>query len=124
MSQNKEDMTATIGSGNVFADLGLPNPELELLKSKLVSKIGDVIETRGLTQAAAGDLIGLPQPKVSDLLKGRFESYTVDRLYRYLTRLGVSVSVALEDQPDWKPGGIEVVEATQHESERALAPAM
>jgi predicted XRE-type DNA-binding protein len=126
MSQNNRDgdMTATIGSGNVFADLGLPNPELELLKSKLVGKIGEVIEARCLTQAAAGELIGLAQPKVSELLKGRFEAYSVDRLYRYLTRLGVSVSIALEDQPDWAQGGIEVIEAPQHESDRAPVPTM
>lgn len=125
MNRNdRDDATATIGSGNVFADLGLPNPELELLKSKLVAKIGEVIDARRLTQTAAGELIGLAQPKVCDLLKGRFDTYSVDRLYRYLTRLGVSVSIALEDQPDWTQGEIEFVEGSRPESDRLPAPAM
>ena len=52
-----------VGSGNVFADLGLPNPEEHLLKAKLVSKISDVIDRRGLTQTEAGLVMDLPQPK-------------------------------------------------------------
>lgn len=104
-----------IGSGNVFADLGLPNPEEDLLKAKLVSKISDVIERRGLTQTEAGKLMQLPQPKVSELCNGRTETYSVERLYRLLTRLGVGVSVVLEERPDWTPGTVEVVEAFDHE---------
>jgi predicted XRE-type DNA-binding protein len=112
-----------VGSGNVFADLGLPNPEEDLLKAKLVSKISDVIERRELTQAEAGELMGLPQPKVSELCNGRTETYSVERLYRLLTRLGVGVSVVLEDQPDWTTGTVEVVEAPDQESQREYASA-
>jgi predicted XRE-type DNA-binding protein len=115
MNQSNKRITATplgrLGSGNVFADLGLPNPDEELLKAKLVSKIADVIEKRDLTQVQAGELMGLPQSKVSELCNGRTETYSVERLYRFLTRLGVGVSVVLEDQPDWSRGNIEVIEA-------------
>lgn len=70
-AERKKDSDWTIGSGNVFADLGLPNPEEDLLKSTLVGKISDVIDVRGLTQAQAGEIMGLAQPKVSELLNGR-----------------------------------------------------
>ncbi len=58
-------------SGNVFADLGLPNPEQELLKAELTLQIYKVLRTRKLTQTRAGKLLGIPQPHVSDLLNGR-----------------------------------------------------
>lgn len=67
MNRNSKRTTATplgkVGSGNVFADLGLPNPDEELLKAKLVSKISDVIGKRELTQVQAGEVMGLPQSK-------------------------------------------------------------
>lgn len=128
MNRNSRQTTATplgkLGSGNVFADLGLPNPDEELLKAKLVSKIADVVEKRQLTQIQAGNVMGLPQSKVSELCNGRTETYSVERLYRFLTRLGVGVSVVLEEQPDWTRGRIEVTDAPDHESQRALAPGM
>jgi predicted XRE-type DNA-binding protein len=125
MSRNDHDETGwTIGSGNVFRDLGLPNPEEDLLKSTLVGKIADVIAARQLTQAQAGEIMSLAQPKVSNLLNGGFGAYSIDRLYRYLTRLGVKVSITLEDQPDWSKGTIEVLDTPQHDSDRAPAPTM
>ena len=128
MNRNSRQTTTTplgrLGSGNVFADLGLPNPDEELLKAKLVSKIADVVEKRQLTQIQAGNVMGLPQSKVSELCNGRTETYSVERLYRFLTRLGVGVSVVLEEQPDWTRGRIEVTDAPDHESQRALAPGM
>ena len=126
MNRNKRRTTATplggLGSGNVFADLGLPNPEEELLKAKLVAKIADVIEKRRMTQAKAGEVMGIPQPKVSELCNGRTETYSVERLYRFLTRIGVGVSVVLEEQPDWSRGAVEVIEAASRDRERTLAP--
>ena len=58
------------GSGNVFADLGIPNPDLALAKAELVRCIRDVIAERKLTQAKAAELLGLDQPKVSTLVRG------------------------------------------------------
>ncbi len=58
------------GSGNVFADLGIPNPDLALAKAELVRRIRDVIAERKLTQAKAAELLGLDQPKVSTLVRG------------------------------------------------------
>ena len=98
LKQNKlrETSSGIVGSDNIFADLGLPDAETRLLKSKLVSKIDDVIAKRGLTQAEAGGIMGLPQPKVSELRKGRTSDYSVERLYRLLNNLGVGVAVVLE----------------------------
>ena len=72
----------TNGSRNPFADLGFENPELELAKSKLVMEMAKVIDKRHV-QARAGAIIGLPQPKLSQLRNGR-KSYGLDRLTGYL----------------------------------------
>lgn len=88
-NENELRVTSTgiIGSDNIFADLGLPDAETRLLKSKLVSKIDEVIAKRGLTQAEAGRIMGLPQPKISELRRGRTGDYSVERLYRLLNNL-------------------------------------
>jgi predicted XRE-type DNA-binding protein len=117
----RETSVGTVGSDNVFADLGLPDAETRLLKARLVSKIDDVIEKRGLTQAGAGRVMGLPQPKVSELRNGRTNDYSIERLYRLLNSLGVGISVVLQEQPDWSKGDVEVKEATSLESEREPA---
>jgi predicted XRE-type DNA-binding protein len=83
------------GSGNVFADLGLPNPELALAKAELVQRIRDLIAERRLTQSKAAELLGLDQPKVSGLVRGRVEGYTIDRLFRFLIALGQRVEITV-----------------------------
>ncbi|SRR6266508_3270522 len=107
----RETAIGTIGSGNVFADLGLPDADNLLLKSRLVGKIDEVIEKRGLTQAEAGRIMGIPQQKVSALRNGRIDDYSVERLYRLLNNLGVGVSVVLEELPDWTKGEVAVRDA-------------
>lgn len=77
----------SIGSGNVFADLGLPDAETLLLKAKLASKIDDVIVERGLRDAAAGAAMGLSGPQVSDLRNGRTSDYSVERLHELLDKI-------------------------------------
>lgn len=85
----------TAGSGNVFADLKLPNPDLALAKAELVQRIRALLAERKLTQAAAGELLGLEQPKVSLLLRGRVEGYSIDRLFRFLNALGQQVEISV-----------------------------
>ena len=70
----------------MFADLGIPNPDLALAKAELVQRIRSLITERKLTQAKAAELLGLDEPKVSALVRGRVEGYTIDRLFRFLTR--------------------------------------
>ncbi len=76
------------GSGNVFADLGLPDPEAHLLKAQLVTRIDDIVRRRGLKQVEAAKLLGLSQSDMSRLLRGNFRAYSMERLLRLLTALG------------------------------------
>jgi len=89
------EATVERSSGNVFADLGLPNPELALAKAKLVRRIRDIIFERGLTQTVAAKLLGLDQPKVSALVRGRVDGYSLDRLFRFLNILGQHVEITV-----------------------------
>jgi predicted XRE-type DNA-binding protein len=83
------------GSGNVFADLGLSNPDLALAKAELVQRIRELIEERKLTQVMAAKLLGLDQPKVSALVRGRVEGYSIDRLFRLLTALCQRIEITV-----------------------------
>ena len=84
----EDDIRVIGGSGNVFADLGLSEPEEELSKAQLASLIRDAIKRQRLTQARAAALIGLDQPKVSALVNGRLDGFSSDRLVRCLAALG------------------------------------
>jgi len=79
----------------VFADLGIPNPDLALAKAELVQRIRGIIAERKLTQAKAAALLGLDQPKVSALVRGRVEGYTIDRLFRFLAALGQRIEITV-----------------------------
>ena len=85
-----------IGSGNVFADIGLPHPEIALAKAKLVHRIRDLIVAKRLTQVEAAELLGLDQPKISGLVHGKVEGYTIDRLIRILNSLGQRVQISIQ----------------------------
>jgi predicted XRE-type DNA-binding protein len=84
-----------IGSGNVFADLGFEDSEERLLKAKLASKIAQLIEKKGWTQAQTAERTALDQPKVSRLLRGQLSGFSADRLFAVLNRLGHSVEVRI-----------------------------
>jgi predicted XRE-type DNA-binding protein len=82
-------------SGNVFEDLGFPRPEAErlLIRSDLMIQLAEHIRKRRLTQARAAKLMGVSQPRVSDLMRGRIELFSIDMLIGMLGALGVSVTV-------------------------------
>jgi len=82
-------------SGNVFADLGLPNPEQELLKARLTLQIYRLVKARGLTRAEAGKILGIKQPHVSALMRNRSGTFSVERLMDFLTALGQDVQITL-----------------------------
>jgi len=86
----------TKGSGNVFADLGLPNPEQELLKARLTLEIYKIVKERGLTQAQAGELLGIKQPHVSALMRNRAGNFSVGRLMEFLTALGQDITITVK----------------------------
>jgi len=89
----------TESSGNVFADMGLPEPDEELTKAQLGSHIRQVIKTQRLTQTTAAKLMGIDQPKVSALLNGRLENFSSERLMRLLTNLGQDVDIRVRSKP-------------------------
>ncbi|MEC4589413.1 helix-turn-helix transcriptional regulator [Nitrospirillum amazonense] len=84
-----------VSSGNVFADLGLPDPEIRQVKAEIASRISDVIEERKLTQVQAAQILGIDQPKVSALVRGKLSGFTLDRLLRFLNDLDVDVEIRL-----------------------------
>jgi predicted XRE-type DNA-binding protein len=79
------------GSGNVFRDLGFPHPEREQLKADLTLQIYRLIKQRGLTQAEAGEILGIRQPRLSALMRGRSGAFSVERLM-YFLRVGAGAS--------------------------------
>jgi len=88
----------TAGSGNAFADLERPDAAEMQFKSNLVFCIRQLMREKGLTQAELGEMVGLPQPKVSDLFRGRIRGFSSDRLIAIINRLGRSVEVRISAQ--------------------------
>jgi len=91
----KERIEVEKSSGNVFADLGLPNPEQELLKAHLTLQIHKIIKERGLRQVEAGKILGIKQPHVSALMRNRSGNFSVARLMEFLTALGQDVEITV-----------------------------
>jgi predicted XRE-type DNA-binding protein len=95
----KHEVDYVVSSGNVFADLGLPNPEEALAKAELANKISMLIQERKLTQAKAAILLGIDQPKVSMLLRGRLTGFSIERLMRFLILLGQDIKISVHPSP-------------------------
>ena len=81
------------GSGNVFADLGLADAEKLKIKTGLVVEIRKAMRSRGLTQQEAAKLMGITQPKVSDMMRGDFSNLSERKLMDCLTRLGYDIEI-------------------------------
>ena len=95
MNKTNRRIRVEQGSGNVFRDLGFPNPEREQLKADLTLQIYRLIKQRGLTQAEAWEILGIRQPHVSALTRGRSGAFSVERLMQFLTALGQDVQVTV-----------------------------
>ncbi len=91
----KRRMKVEVGSGNIFADLGLPDAEEMLLKSQIVVALHRFIKERKLTQTEAAKLIGIGQPDLSNVLRGRFRGYSAERLMRMLTAFDQDVEITV-----------------------------
>ena len=96
----------TRSSGNVFRDLAFSAGEAEYLKvrAELMANLQKVIRARGLKQAVAAELLGVTQPRVSDLMRGRIDLFSIDTLIDMLARLGVRVKLML--QPSRRRAGV------------------
>jgi len=91
----KNKIEHTKGSGNIFEDLELSNPVDRLQKAQLASVIYDIIKSKKLTQKKAGEILGITQSKVSALLNGRLDDFSIDRLMRFLGKLDQDVQIAV-----------------------------
>lgn len=91
------DTKITPSSGNVFRDLGFGEDEAEHLRirSTLMIAVRKLIEERGLTQAEAAKLLGVTQPRISNLVRGRIDLFGIDTLIDMLARAGIHVDVVL-----------------------------
>jgi predicted XRE-type DNA-binding protein len=103
-----DDITVNDSSGNVFADLGIENADEYMAKSELAAEILRIVQRRRLTQAEAAKLLGIRQPKVSELLRGRLDGFSTDRLLRFITRLGYDVQIKLSKTRDHTQGHMEI----------------
>ncbi len=99
MKVNNKNMQAfefIKGSGNVFADLGLSNPEERLLKSEIAIRLEIAIDELGWTQSKAAEVLGISQPQVSNIFRGRLRQFSVERLLNLMAKLDYDVSIHFE----------------------------
>ncbi len=95
-TETRRDRTAVQpSSGNLFADLQLPNPSEDLAKAKIVHHISKAIDEQGLTQVQAARILGIDQPKISALIRGRFGGFSLERLFRLLNALNQDVDIVI-----------------------------
>ncbi|MEA5575337.1 helix-turn-helix transcriptional regulator [Anabaena sp. UHCC 0451] len=91
-----ENIEIQTSSGNVFADLGLPNSDEMLAKAELARKISQAISAHGLTQMEAAELLGIDQPKVSALIRGKLTGFSLERMFRFLNAFGSDVEITVK----------------------------
>ena len=105
-----DEHTVTSGSGNVYADLDLPDAGEMLVKAQLALSITKIIKSRGLTQMKAAQITGLSQPKLSDMLNGKFRGISEAKMLGCISRLGRDIQIVINhnERPDNSPGHIEV----------------
>jgi predicted XRE-type DNA-binding protein len=87
-----------VSSGNVFRDLGLPDAEELDVKARLAIEIGQIIRRRGLTQSQAASILGVDQPRVSALMRGHLEKFSMEKLCDYLRALGCDVEIRIQQR--------------------------
>lgn len=87
------------GGANVFADLGLPDAKNHFIKAQLVGRMMDIMKSRKLTQAAVARIVGIAQPDVSNLIRGRFRGYSIDRLMGFLVALDQDIEIVVRSKP-------------------------
>jgi predicted XRE-type DNA-binding protein len=105
---SEKDVQVTEGNGNVFEDLGLPEADQLQVKAELTRQIYNIIHKRRLTQVAAGRLLGLKQPDISALMRGRFTGFSTDRLIKLLTTLDRDVDIIIKRKPRSRSARVNV----------------
>lgn len=90
-----KEIDIQVSSGNIFADLGMPNSDEMLMKAELVRQITELINQRKLNQLQAAEVLGIDQPKVSALMRGKLTGFSTERLFRFLNALGCDVQIVV-----------------------------
>lgn len=94
-----KELEQSISRGNVFEDLGLPNSDELMAKAELAAQISSIIQHRHLTQAAAAEVLEISQPRVSDLLRGRLDKFSLVMLLQFLVKLDRDVKIVVQKKP-------------------------
>lgn len=92
-------------SGNVYADLSIPDASEMLVKARLATKIGEILKHRHLTQQQAAEILGMPQPKLSNMLRGQFRGISEAKMLECLNRLGRDVEIVIRKASRSHDGG-------------------
>ena len=92
-SKPAAESVVEMGTGNVFADLGLPQPDERQLRVKLAMRLNDLLQAEGLNQASAAKLLGIAQPHVSELKNYKLSRFSSERLMHYITMLNRDVEI-------------------------------
>lgn len=101
----------TRGTGNVFADLGLPDPGERQTKTRLALALNRIIKVQSLKQAEAALLMGVPQPKVSALVNYRLDGFSVEKLMDFIVALGRDVEIVVRPRRGDAEARVSVLEA-------------
>ena len=96
--RKRKESTIRRGTKNVFADLGFPDADAHLLKAQLMSRVQDILRDRKLNQTEAARIMGVSQPDLSRMMKGRFRDISVERIMRMLVKLGCEVDILIKPQ--------------------------
>ena len=111
----EDEKTIAAGTGNVFADLGLPDADERLLKARLATVIGETIAHFGLTQTAAAQRLRIAQPDVSNLLRGRLRGFSLERLFDFARMLGNDIEITVRrprrEKPERQRGHVRMLVA-------------
>lgn len=100
-----------LSSGNIFADVGLPDAEEMLARAELMRRVYVLIRERRYTQAQAAKILGTNQPTVSDLMRGKITRFSLERLIAFLNALGQDVEISVRERPAESEGPRLVVTA-------------
>jgi predicted XRE-type DNA-binding protein len=100
----------TQSSGNIFKDIGLPDPAQHELKARVVLVLSRKIKAKGLSQTAAADLIKIAQPDLSNILRGKFSGFSLERLLVATNALGLDYEIKFKEAPAKRKGKATVAE--------------
>lgn len=104
-----DGITIEQGADNPYADLGRPDADEMLVKAELAHQIAQIIKSRHLTQQRAAELLGMPQPKLSEMLRGKFRGISQAKMIECLNRLGRDVDIVVRKASRRSVGHTHVV---------------